>query len=352
MTILDLYREWTGIEPKKASTTSGSEYHGPCPICGGTDRFRLQPNRAGKRCTGFYACRQCKKANDKDFAGDTISFCMDVMGMNTEQAYERSNARRPEKPLIRLANERSFTPDTIAPPSLQWQKQAASFVEWSHMQIFKQPKVLQALEKRGLPLEAVLEYKIGWCSENNPEKYCQRADWDLEPEVNDKGELKNLWLPVGLVIPTIEKNGSVVRLKIRRRDWKLDDIFPKYVAISGSMKGLSIIGNTSHNFMIIVESELDAYAIDFFCSDFVFSVAVGGLNKKPDNVTDYLAKKKELLICYDNDGEKGLSMYHDWHKLYPHASKFPTPIGKDIGEAIQQGLDLREWVIEKLNLRF
>ena len=35
---------WTG---KKAATTNGGEYAGPCPNCGGSDRFRVWPVEKG-----------------------------------------------------------------------------------------------------------------------------------------------------------------------------------------------------------------------------------------------------------------------------------------------------------------
>jgi hypothetical protein len=123
--------------------------------------------------------------------------------------------------------------------------------------------------------------------------------------------------------------------------------FSKYIALSGSMNGLNIIGNTINPVMVVVESELDAYAVDFACGDFAFAVAVGSNTKNPDNVTDYLAQKKHLLICRDND-DAGKTMFYKWHKLYMHASDYPTPIGKDIGEAIQQDLDIRKWLLEAL----
>lgn len=42
---------------KKVATTSGGEYSGPCPQCGGTDRFRVWPHRQDKT-PGFW-CRGC-----------------------------------------------------------------------------------------------------------------------------------------------------------------------------------------------------------------------------------------------------------------------------------------------------
>jgi len=349
MTLLDLARE-IGLDPKKEASTAGGEYHCSCPVCGGSDRFRLQPNRAGKRCTGFYACRQCKRSDGKDLAGDTISFCIDVMGMNPLDAYERLNAKRPEKTFFKAAVRQSFVPASITPPNRKWQEKAASFIDWSHQQILKQQDILSALEKRGLPLEAVQKYKIGWC--HNPKGLhgnfvCERKDWGLPEELDDKGETKKVYLPKGIVVPTLENDGSVVRIKIRRSDWTPESEFPKYKAIPGSMKGMNIIGNTSNPVMVVVESELDAYALEFACSDFAFSIAVGSNTKNPDNVTDHLAKKKTLLICRDND-DAGKTMFYKWRKLYSHASDCPTPVGKDIGEAIQNDFEIRKWLLEQI----
>jgi DNA primase len=110
------------------------------------------------------------------------------------------------------------------------------------------------------------------------------------------------------------------------------------------MNGLNIIGDTRQPAMIVVESELDAYAIDYVAHDIVCAVAVGSNIKNPDNITDLYAKKTaRLLICHDND-IAGVQMLKKWKHLYPHARAFPTPIGKDIGEAIQQGLNIQEWL--------
>ena len=38
---------------KKQAGTRGGEYAGPCPFCGGRDRFRVQPEK------GLWWCRNC-----------------------------------------------------------------------------------------------------------------------------------------------------------------------------------------------------------------------------------------------------------------------------------------------------
>lgn len=155
----------------------------------------------------------------------------------------------------------------------------------------------------------------------------------------------NLWIPRGIVIPSLSSNGNVQRIKIRRTAWQQNDSIAKYIALQGSMNGFTRVGDEDKHLMIFVESELDAYAIHHATSDLTSVIAVGSNIKKPDNITDFYAKKGNVLLCYDND-RGGQAMYDSLKQLYPHAYAYPTPIGKDIGEAIEQGLELRPWILQ------
>ncbi|NGX61345.1 MAG: hypothetical protein K940chlam9_00830 [Chlamydiae bacterium] len=95
----------------------------------------------------------------------------------------------------------------------------------------------------------------------------------------------------------------------------------------------------------MVESELDAFALCSIAREILFSVAIGSNSKTPDIVTDYWAKRRNLYICHDNDGG-GARMLEKWTKLFPHAQPFPVPFGKDIGGAVQMGLNVRKWLHE------
>jgi len=97
--------------------------------------------------------------------------------------------------------------------------------------------------------------------------------------------------------------------------------------------------------MLVIESEFDALAVYHAAGDFVIAVAVGSSTKNPDNVTDFLAKQKDitLLVCPDND-EGGAKLLAKWQKLYSHAKPYPVPVEKDIGEAIKKGFDIRTWL--------
>ncbi len=325
-----------GLQPKWAASTEGGEYKSSCPLCGGKDRFSIQPNKQMKNCLGRYYCRQC------DSCGDAIKFAREFLGLSFPDALSRTNASLPsnDNPFAFITKEEKiFSPAPIITPKNQWTKKASGFTEWAHQNIWHQPTVLKWLQSRGLPEKAIHTYKIGWCPQDI---WRNKEDWGLA----QPGEIdKKIWLSQGIVIPTLKKNGDVMRLKIRRTNWKKGDNVGKYIAISGSMNGLNIIGDTRNEIIVVVESELDAYAIHYAIGDIVFVVAVGNNIKNPDAATDYHATKKtNLLICHDND-DAGKKMLTKWQRIYPHARGYPTPQGKDIGEAIEMGLDVRKWLL-------
>lgn len=347
MTILLDLAEELGLSPKKVGATNGGEYHSACPSCGGNDRFIIQPNKKQSSCYGSYFCRKCQ------IHGDSIQFCREFLGLSFQEAVKRVQAVLPERSLLyKKVNEPSFKPQGVTKPSRLWIDQANKFVDLCVQEITNHDEVIDALDERGIPIDAILDYKIGFCTkeiafctENN---FRNMTQWGLSEVLKEDKTSKSLYLPEGIVIPSLESNGDVVRLKIRRSDYKKGDQYPKYVAVAGSMNGLNIIGSFKPKIMIVVESELDAYALNHSTSDIALTVAVGSNTKNPDNVTDYLAKSRKcLLICHDND-EGGEAMKAKWCRLYPHAIPYPTPYGKDIGDAIKNGLNVRKWVLEAI----
>lgn len=120
MTLLDLLND-DGIDTKKVSTTNGGEYAGPCPACGGTDRFRVWPQN------GRYWCRGCGKS------GDAIQYLRDFRSLSYHDAclflgrvpnYRFSPAR-----LHRVHSPPSYTPKiSAATPDDQWKLKAKVFL--------------------------------------------------------------------------------------------------------------------------------------------------------------------------------------------------------------------------------
>jgi len=332
-----------GLDLKKVAETDGGEYHGPCPACGGKDRFIIQPNKKKNKCYGGYWCRQC------GIHGDAIQFCREFYGMSFEEAARHVNANIEvitAASKFKIVSSTKFKPVELTNPPARWLLRADLLTLFSQHEILQNSRIRVWLHKRGISDELIVKHRLGWCPE---EIFHLREDWGLAYEEDENGKPRCVWVPEGLVIPTIDSSSEmVIRMKIRREKWIEGDRLPKYVAVSGSMKGLSIFGDIKKSVILVVESELDAIVLAHLVGDIAFSVAVGGSTKNPDYVTDYLARNaKSLLIGHDNDNA-GLEVFKKWKNIYSHAQAFPTPVGKDIGEAIALGFDVKQWILDKL----
>ena len=335
MTLLELAYD-LGLNLRKTSNNRGGEYHSACPACGnGTDRFVVWPqfNR--------YWCRRC------EISGDGIQFCREFMKMSFREACERMNDS------IRFVDKRDHhhfqqrLAVAIDPPKI-WQDKALAFVEWSHKQLLQSSISLEELYQRGLNKNTISMFKLGYCS--NPSNPCKdlfrdMEDWGLSRQYKDDGKLKKLWLPSGLIIPTITSSGSVLKLKVRRDRWHKEDTLPKYVEISGSIKCPSIYGDPNHKVGVVLESEIDAMLVQQEAKDICFCMALGGVTKKPDFVTDHLLREAKLILwSLDNDdADRNAALW--WRITYAHLRFWPAPVGKSPGDAFKDhAIDLRRWI--------
>lgn len=92
------------VQLKRVSFTGGGECCGPCPNCGGRDRFRVWPER------GRYWCRQCRRKGDaiqylRDFRGLSFIEAKQALGLNT-RPLGRGEAARCQAHQIALAAAR------------------------------------------------------------------------------------------------------------------------------------------------------------------------------------------------------------------------------------------------------
>jgi hypothetical protein len=325
MNLLDLAPQ-AGLQPKWAAGTKGGEYHSACPECGGKDRFSIHPNNPSDRCLGTYVCRYgC-------MGGDTLSFAIDVLGWECTDAF---TAIEHTEPVDRKAFKYTPTPTECELPSALWIKQATSLVEAYHPLLLDRKDILRWLEERGLPLEAVKKYKLGYSPVyHRLEKKFFRTDKDVH-------------ISKGIIIPYMV-DGEVRRIKIRRDEWTPEDSFSKYVGVYGGQKSMSLYPGSTKR-MIAVESELDGLAVDYLSNGRLHVVATGSNTRRPDTVTHDVASDCTLIaVAYDNDDE-GRKMLYRWKEFYDSAVKYPVGKGKDVGEAYEQGWDVKSWV-EKLLL--
>ncbi|MBU2613766.1 hypothetical protein KJ925_04940 [Patescibacteria group bacterium] len=149
-TIVDLYQA-DGYQAKRVASTSGGEYAGPCPACGGEDRFHLWPE------TGRWWCRQCEKS------GDAIQYLRDFRGMTFQSAKDYLGVDLPERPRAARPQTQPWTPPASTTPRDLWAGKAAAMVKWCADQLHSDAgaKAITYLTGRGLAREAIRAAGLG-----------------------------------------------------------------------------------------------------------------------------------------------------------------------------------------------
>lgn len=339
MNILDLVRQ-DGLYFKRKGATNGGEYAGPCPFCGGTDRFVMWPLKRGKR-GGSYWCRQCGKY------GDAIQYLKEFHGMGFREVCNYLNVNPDQlTPLVR--HEYVWTPREPGMPCEVWRKKAGVFLKeaigalWSGNGI-ETRRWLQ--EMKGLHEDTIHTAMLGLNIKKIEKK---RESWGLEPMMNEKtGKPRTIWLPAGIVIPCIH-DGEVIRLRIRRFNAERGK---HYIVVPGSDMRAMVFGPDSES-MCIIENEIDARLLYQEAGDVTGVVAIGSAGARPDRDTDRILRKSKVILvsldfdALDSKGKRaGATHYHKfWSRQYIQSRRWPCPIGKDPAEAFCAGLNLRIWI--------
>jgi DNA primase len=326
------------------ATTNGGEHASPCPGCGGTDRFRSWPSQ-GKG--GRWWCRQCGRS------GDLIEYLRDFRGMSFGGAcaflgqHHRATCKRLRPGTTKNQN---WMPMTTSPPPERWQDNALTFLEQAERRILS-PSARDArtwLNRRGLNVETITQCRLGW---NPKDVYYSREAWGLSKDAG-KGDGSRIWLPAGLVIPCF-RDGTIQKLSVRRSNPENLDGPPKwggrYVLASGSSGKVPMVLGEEKKFFVIVESDLDAILIHQEAWTIVSALSIGSAANKPDEQTSTLLDKADLILVALDADEAGIKSAWDWWpKYFPKATRWPVPIGKDPGEAHQEGVDIKEWILAGL----
>ena len=341
MDILTLAQSKTQL--RKTASTHGGEYVGPCPSCGGRDRFHVWPDKTDSKRServGIYWCRSCGKA------GDVVQFLVDFEGMRYPEAFAAIGEEMPSdgrhkyaapnpcpstRPCTSNATEEKRTPQ----PDI-WLSKAAALVAHAQAELAASDYIQKWLEKRGIGTGTATGMRLGWLSED---RWRDRTAWGLPQEIKSDGKAKRLWIPGGLVIPMIDAGGLARRIRIRR----FSDQEPRYVVIPGSRMASMAHGLPSRA-AVVVESELDAIMLAGIAPDLAAAVAMGSATTKPGSqLLDEIRKCAVVLVALDSD-RAGAEAMRWWKDNMPNSRRWPVPQGKDPGEAFAAGVDIREWV--------
>ena len=330
---------------RRVASTDGGEWAGACPWCGGTDRFRVWPERERP---GWW-CRGCERH------GDAITFLREYHGMSFREAAAavgragsspRARARRVGRRSValapRLADEREPPPDA-------WQTVARRCIAWAEKLLWGAAgaPVRAYLQARGLTEVTIREARLGYCPRD---VYWTPEHWGLPAGP----EARKVWLPRGLLIPD-EDDGRVWYLKVRRAvpaDDPLaavigagDERFGKYVHVRGSVptlyRGAQLVGAA---LVVLTEGELDALLLAEYAEGLA---AVGTLGAAGTLLTAgdawRLRSARRVLLAYDADAA-GENATHALSALSGRL-RVVRPLGaKDLTAMHQAGGDLAAWL--------
>ena len=345
MDILTLANQKTQL--KRTAATHGGEWTGPCPGCGGRDRFHVWPEKADSKRSeriGVYWCRSCGKS------GDAVQFLVDFEGISYREALQslgvsdpsRSNhdygTPRAPKPTARMSNRPDPAINDVQAPAQSdtWLEKASKLVEHAEVELKNNDFVIKWLKKRGISKKTASGMRLGWLGED---RWRARSLWGLPEQLKDDGTPKKLWIPAGLVIPMIDSAGRIRRIRIRR--WS--DKEPRYYVLPGSSM-ICMAHGLPARAVVVVESELDAILLAEVADDLAAVVALGSATAKPGKeLLDQIAECAVVMVALDAD-RAGAEAMRWWKTALPRSKRWPVPSGKDPGEAYAAGVDLRQWI--------
>jgi hypothetical protein len=315
-------------ELRKVANSHGGEYAGPCPWCGGEDRFRVWPHADRPH----YWCRQCGRK------GDAIQFLREREGLTFRQACERLGQPLPEATRRPLPPK---GPPLATAPSQAWQTRARAFADQCEQTLWSPcgRPVLAYLHARGLHHDTLRAAHVGYHPEPRQEP---REAWDLAPDP----EHQQVWLPGGIIFPWFV-GVELWKVTVRREGEGLPK--PKrYLSLPGGGNPLYRIDTVRPSQpVMLVEGTLDAFSIAQEAGDLIAAVAASTTWGRLERWIGRLALALVVLLSFDAD-EAGDTAAAWWRKALGPRAKRWQPYWDDPNAMFQDGADLRTWVREGL----
>jgi DNA primase len=325
MTLLELLS--CDTELRKVANRDGGEYAGPCPWCGGEDRFHVWPHGDRPR----YWCRICGRK------GDAIQYLRDREGLTFRQACERLGEPLPERS---RRNSTPQPPPLAMPPSTTWQTHACYFIEECERTLWTPvgAQALAYLHRRGLTDEAIREARLG---------YHATEDWKSPECWGLPTDHKKIYLLQGIIFPWLVQS-EIWRVTFRR-DSEAVPKDQRYKPIAGGGRPLYQIHTLRPNApAMLVEGELDALSVTQEAGDLLAVVATGSTaGGRLERWIGQLALCSSVLVSFDADsaGDEAAAW---WLKALGPRAKRWKPYWEDPNQMLQSGVDLRTWVREGL----
>lgn len=311
------------IKLKKAAGTGGGEWHGPCPFCGGIDRFAVQPNGRG------WSCRQCTPHWQ-----DAIAYVMRRDGVGFKQAVETLGLPLDQQPRSAITHPPHLTPEQPQPLNTYlaltdevWKNAARGFCARSFDELWGKDglKALEYLKKRGISEAVIEEAGLGY---NSHDEYAKWGETDV-------------FMPRGIVIPwVIDK--AIWKVNIRRPEGE-----PKYLQITGGANGLYNADSLrSDEYVYLTEGEFDSLVLRSHCKG-IKAVATGTTSgARVLRWVSLLSMAYRVVIAYDADEttNEGVQKAVQWWSDNLKNAVRTMPTAHDITDMWKAGIDLQTWL--------
>lgn len=309
---------------RKVASTRGGEFAGPCPFCGGDDRFRVQPEH------GLWWCRSCGGDRWQDSIGyvmqrDAVSFTVACERLGSAYCHGSNSAR------AFRAEQDTPAPSTLLPaPSGSWQEAGEAMVTRCESALWSDigAKARGYLHRRGLTDETIHTWRLGYQTQDAIEP---AATWGLDG--------KPLHIARGIVIPW-HFNDQLWQIKIRR-----PGDHPKYAAVKGGHPVIFGAHTLTLPVAALVEGEFDAMLLHQESGFIVGVSTLGSASKALDpRALLPLLTLDRILVAYDGDseGQRGADRLASLSARIGRV-QIPSP-HKDVTELYQAGYRLRDWI--------
>ncbi len=325
---------------RRVASTGGGEYAGPCPFCGGRDRFRVQPFAAG---CGRWFCCGCGDGKWQDAIAyvmqrDHIDFpaaCRFLAGDALSVQMNRQR-RIPRRSPVQTTEKK----DVFRSPMWQWK--AKSFIAASEKNLWSaQGKKKRAwLRARGLKDETLRLWRIGF---HPCERFESLTAWGFKK--SDAKPRAKMWLPNSITIPCIV-DGIIRYVKIRRFEGH-----QKYAQLKGCAPALFGASTLSgHDIGVLTEGEFDVMLLGQEAGDLAGIATLGGAGTKNFDLTEwsrYLLPVRRFFIAYDLD-DAGTDGANYLAAMSARMKRVHVPRlrekDKDLTDYHVSGGNLRDWL--------
>lgn len=310
---------------------SGQYWIGPCPFCGGKDRFNVKQTDSGD----LWLCRHCSP----DKYHDAIDFLQRQTGKTFKELVNdgASFNARAAAPLP-AATAAPAAIELAQPPTDDWQipaiVAAGDCANYLRSGASDAAKVYDYLRNDRKLTPATLD----------------AATVGYNPRWRDVGD--GCRLAPGVTIPCMV-DGELWYLQVRttqaarRQAERSGKRLGKYHALTGSRLGALYGADAllSSTVAIVTEGEFDAMVVNQYCRPGVAAVTMGSAGTLP-GVTwlRYFAHLKRIVLLLDND-DAGRAALDRWQRLLPRAVAVQLPDGsKDATDFRRNGGYLAGWV--------